>query len=84
DSSSVEEESFNQLLDYPHYTRPAELRGMNVPPVLLSGNHEVVRLWRRKQALLNTLNKRRDLLDSADLSEEDIKLMKVIKEETTI
>jgi len=48
DSSSVEEESFNQLLDYPHYTRPAELRGMNVPPVLLSGNHEVVRLWRRK------------------------------------
>ena len=84
DSSSVEEESFNQLLDYPHYTRPAELRGMNVPPVLLSGNHEVVRLWRRKQALINTLNKRRDMLDSADLSEEDIKLMKVIKEETTI
>jgi len=84
DSSSVEEESFNQLLDYPHYTRPAELRGMNVPPVLLSGNHEVVRLWRRKQALLNTLNKRRDMLDSAVLSEEDIKLMKVIKEETTI
>lgn len=84
DSSSVEEESFNQLLDYPHYTRPAELRGMNVPPVLLSGNHEVVRLWRRKQALINTLNKRRDILDSADLSEEDIKLMKVIKEETTI
>lgn len=82
DSSSVEEESFNQLLDYPHYTRPAELRGMNVPPVLLSGNHEVVRLWRRKQALINTLNKRRDMLDSADLSEEDIKLMKVIKEET--
>jgi len=84
DSSSVEEESFNQLLDYPHYTRPAELRGMNVPPVLLSGNHEVVRLWRRKQSLINTLNKRRDMLDSADLSEEDIKLMKVIKEETTI
>ncbi|MEK6714004.1 MAG: tRNA (guanosine(37)-N1)-methyltransferase TrmD [Nitrospirota bacterium] len=84
DSSSVEEESFNQLLDYPHYTRPAELRGMNVPPVLLSGNHEVVRLWRRKQALINTLNKRSDMLDSADLSEEDIKLMKVIKEETTI
>ena len=84
DSSSVEEESFNQLLDYPHYTRPAELRGMNVPPVLLSGNHEVVRLWRRKQALINTLNKRRDMLDSAVLSEEDIKLMKVIKEETTI
>lgn len=82
DSSSVEEESFNQLLDYPHYTRPAELRGMNVPPVLLSGNHEVVRLWRRKQALINTLNKRGDMLDSADLSEEDIKLMKVIKEET--
>ena len=57
---------------------------MNVPPVLLSGNHEVVRLWRRKQALINTLNKRSDMLDSADLSEEDIKLMKVIKEETTI
>ncbi len=84
DSSSIEEESFNQLLDYPHYTRPADLRGMDVPSVLLSGNHEAVRRWRRRQALLNTLNKRPDMLDIAVLSDEDNKILTEIKEESTI
>jgi len=82
DSASVEDESFNQLLDYPHYTRPARLREMDVPSVLLSGNHKVIRQWRRRQAVINTLNKRPDILDKSVLSEEDMKLLEEIKEET--
>ena len=81
DSASVEDESFNQLLDYPHYTRPAQLREMDVPSVLISGNHEVIRQWRRRQAVTNTLIKRPDILDEALLSEEDIKILEEIKEE---
>ena len=83
DRSSVEEESFNWGLDYPHYTRPHQLRGMKAPSVLLSGDHEKIRLWRRKEALLNTLKKRPDLLTSADLSDEDMSLLEKIKEESS-
>ena len=82
DSSSVEDESFNQLVDYPHYTRPARLRGMDVPLVLVSGNHEVIRQWKRWQAVNNTFDKRPDLLDETALSEEDMKILKEIKEES--
>ena len=82
DSSSVEDESFNQLLDYPHYTRPARLREMDVPSVLISGNHEVIRQWKRKQSVTNTFNKRPDMLDETVLSEEDMKILKEIKEES--
>jgi tRNA (guanine37-N1)-methyltransferase len=53
------------LLDYPHYTRPAEFRGWAVPEVLLSGNHEQIRLWRREMALQKTLRNRPDLLQSS-------------------
>ncbi len=59
------------LLDYPHYTRPAEFRGMAVPEVLVSGNHEEIRRWRRRKALEKTLRNRPDLLDRATLSTED-------------
>lgn len=59
------------LLDYPHYTRPAEFRGQAVPAVLSSGNHEEIRRWRRKQSLLKTLRNRPELLDSATLSKDD-------------
>jgi tRNA (guanine37-N1)-methyltransferase len=59
------------LLDYPHYTRPAEFRGLAVPEVLSSGNHEQIRRWRRQQALRKTLHNRPDLLDEAELSAED-------------
>lgn len=59
------------LLDYPHYTRPAEFRGQAVPAVLSSGNHEEIRRWRRKQSLLKTLHNRPELLDSATLSKGD-------------
>jgi len=68
---SVEEDSFfNGLLDYPHYTRPLELRGMKVPDILMSGHHENIRKWRKEQALRATLAKRPDLLETADLDEE--------------
>ena len=63
------------LLDYPHYTRPAEFRGMRVPEVLVSGNHEDVRRWRRRSALEKTLRNRPDLLASARLSEEERELL---------
>ncbi|HUP60507.1 MAG TPA: tRNA (guanosine(37)-N1)-methyltransferase TrmD [Thermoanaerobaculia bacterium] len=70
-AGSVEEDSFFRgLLDYPHYTRPEELRGMRVPDILLSGHHENIRKWRKEQALRATLAKRPDLLESAELDDE--------------
>lgn len=70
-SGSVEEDSFFRgLLDYPHYTRPEELRGVRVPDVLMSGHHEKIRKWRKEQALRATLEKRPDLLEAAELDDE--------------
>jgi tRNA (guanine37-N1)-methyltransferase len=66
------------LLDYPHYTRPAEFHGMVVPEALFSGNHEEIRRWRRRQALEKTLRNRPDLLDGAVLSDEDRKILNEI------
>ncbi|HKW27553.1 MAG TPA: tRNA (guanosine(37)-N1)-methyltransferase TrmD [Terriglobales bacterium] len=63
------------LLDYPHYTRPAEFRGMAVPEVLVSGDHEQIRRWRRRVALEKTLRNRPDLLQQAELSPEDQQLL---------
>jgi len=63
------------LLDYPHYTRPAEFRGMAVPEVLLGGDHSAVRRWRREQQLRKTLKNRPDLLENAALSEEDARIL---------
>jgi len=63
------------LLDYPHYTRPAEFRGMPVPEVLMGGNHEQIRKWRRRKALEKTLRNRPDLLKSEALSVADKKLL---------
>ena len=75
DSFSVPEGSAaadgSGLLDCPHYTRPAEFRGWKVPEVLLSGNHEQVRQWRRRQALEKTARRRPDLIAQAALSKED-------------
>src|SRR5271169_515039 len=67
------------MLDYPHYTRPAEFRGMPVPEVLLNGNHDEIRRWRRRKALEKTLNNRPDLLRGAELSKEDRKLLAEIE-----
>src|SRR5271168_600269 len=63
------------LLDYPHYTRPAEFRGLPVPEVLMGGDHAAVRKWRREQQLRKTLKNRPDLLEKALLSEEDRRIL---------
>ncbi len=67
------------LLDYPHYTRPAEFRGMSVPEVLVNGNHDQIRSWRRKTALAKTLRNRPDLLERVVLTAEDKELLAQIK-----
>lgn len=67
------------ILDCPHYTRPPEFRGWTVPEVLLSGNHEEIRRWRRRQALEKTWRRRPDLLASVPLSDEDRKLLEEIR-----
>ncbi len=82
-TGSVEEDSFYKgLLDYPHYTRPEEIRGMRVPEVLLSGHHEKIRRWRREQALRRTLRLRPDLLKNAELDEEAREILREIENET--
>src|SRR5213079_457057 len=76
-TGSVEEDSFFRgLLDYPHYTRPEEVRGMGVPEILMSGHHERIRRWRKEQALLATLRKRPDLLEKAELDDEARDILK--------
>jgi tRNA (guanine37-N1)-methyltransferase len=67
------------LLDYPHYTRPAEFRGLGVPEVLSSGNHEQIRRWRREQALKKTLLNRPDLLRDAELSADDRRFLRALE-----
>ena len=69
------------LLDYPHYTRPAEFRGMAVPEVLLGGDHAAVRKWRREQQLRKTLANRPDLLEGAELSDEDLRVLDRLRRE---
>jgi len=67
------------LLDYPHYTRPSEFRGVAVPEVLSSGNHDQIRKWRRRKALEKTVRNRPDLLEQVDLSSEDRKMIEEIR-----
>jgi tRNA (guanine37-N1)-methyltransferase len=69
------------LLEYPHYTRPPEYRGEGVPEVLLSGDHAKIAKWRREQSLARTLARRPDLLDKADLSEQDRKYLNELKDQ---
>ncbi|HXF84930.1 MAG TPA: tRNA (guanosine(37)-N1)-methyltransferase TrmD [Anaerolineales bacterium] len=67
------------LLEYPHYTRPAEFRGWKVPEVLLSGDHGKIEKWRREQALRRTFKRRPDLLEKAELSQEDREYIEHLK-----
>jgi tRNA (guanine37-N1)-methyltransferase len=69
------------LLDYPHYTRPAEFRGWPVPEPLMNGNHEAIRQWRRRKALEKTLRNRPDLIGRVELSAEDKRLIAQIERE---
>jgi tRNA (guanine37-N1)-methyltransferase len=82
DEGSAQADSFaDGILDWPHYTRPAEVRGLRVPEVLLSGDHGQIRRWRRKEALRATRERRPELLGRAPLSAEDARLLREIEDE---
>lgn len=82
DEQSVAQDSFSRgLLDHPHYTRPAQIAGHRVPDVLLSGHHADVRRWRRKAALVRTLDRRPELIATATLDEEERALLDEIRRE---
>jgi tRNA (guanine37-N1)-methyltransferase len=82
DEESAYRDSFGDgLLDHPHYTRPAEFLGRKVPDVLLGGNHADIDRWRRRESLKATLVKRPDLLATADLTIEDLKILEELKKE---
>ncbi len=77
---SALEDSFSQpVLEHPQYTRPRDFEGMTVPPVLLCGNHETIRRWRRGQALMRTRTRRPDLFARLELSPEDRELLEESK-----
>ena len=67
------------LLDYPHYTRPEKFRGVGIPEALMSGNHEVIKKWRRRMSLEKTLRNRPDLLEGAELSVEDERVLRKLR-----
>ena len=75
EKSAVDDSHTTGMLEYPQYTRPAEYRGWTVPEVLLSGNHAQVAKWRRKQAICRTLERRPELLDKANLSPEERRIV---------
>ena len=82
DPDGAEDDSFaSGLLEYPHYTRPAEFRGWRVPDVLLSGNHAEIARWRREQSLERTLRRRPDLLERFALTPKDKKFLAGLQEE---
>ena len=77
---AVREDSHSSgLLEYPQYTRPQAFRGWEVPQVLLSGNHAQIAKWRREQSIRRTLRRRPDLLEGADLSPEETRLLERVK-----
>ena len=81
-SDSPEEESFSDgLLEYPQYTRPRSLKGMDVPEILLNGDHAKIKAWRRRESLKATLKHRPDLLETAPLDEKDLIILDEIRKE---
>ncbi len=84
DPTGAEDDSHSMgLLEYPHYTRPPEFRGWKVPEVLLSGDHAKIEKWRREQALTRTFTKRPDMLERAELSDKDRKIVESLKSKTS-
>jgi tRNA (guanine37-N1)-methyltransferase len=80
DPTGAEDDSHSMgLLEYPHYTKPSEFRGWKVPEVLLSGDHGRIEKWRREQALIRTFRKRPDMIEKAELSKEDQKIVERLK-----
>ena len=81
--NSAKDDSFEDgLLEYPHYTRPQVFKGKNVPSVLLSGDHEKIRLWRRTESLKRTLERRPDLLKKTKLKQEDEAILAKLQKKT--
>jgi tRNA (guanine37-N1)-methyltransferase len=79
DEQSIEDESFSRgLLDFPHYTRPSAIGDLQVPDVLLSGNHAEIRRWRKRQALSRTLERRPELLMAAALDDEEREILNAL------
>ncbi|MFO7176802.1 tRNA (guanosine(37)-N1)-methyltransferase TrmD, partial [Enterococcus faecium] len=79
--ASHEDDSFSTgLLEYPHYTRPADFRGLTVPDVLLSGNHARIEAWRREQTLERTYRRRPDLLEHVELTDVDKKFLQSLRD----
>src|SRR6056297_3439560 len=81
DESKKNDSFYNGILDYPHYTRPQEFKGMEVPEILLSGNHQLVDRWRKKEALKRTYLMRPDLIENTELTQDQQELLREIKEE---
>ena len=79
DECFEEESHYNSLLEYPQYTHPAVWNGREVPEVLLSGHHQNVDKWRRKQSIKRTYERRPDMLENAELSKEDMKYIEELK-----
>jgi len=80
DPTGAEDDSHSMgLLEYPHYTRPPEFRGWQVPEVLLSGDHGKIEKWRREQAISRTFKKRPDMIEKAELSKEDQEIVERLK-----
>ena len=82
DFESAHEDSFSQdLLDHPHYTRPAEFQGLKIPEVLLSGHHENIKNWRQLEALKRTAQRRPDIIQNLELTDEELDILSSLKNE---
>ncbi|RAK11092.1 tRNA (guanine37-N1)-methyltransferase [Halanaerobium saccharolyticum] len=79
EDSSKKDSFYNGLLEHPHYTRPQKYNGLKVPDVLLSGNHQLIERWRKKESLRRTFLRRKDLLEDKKLSDQEKELLKEIK-----
>lgn len=79
EDSSKKDSFYNGLLEHPHYTRPREFKGLKVPSVLVSGNHQLIERWRKKESLKRTFLRRKDLLENKELSNLEQELLKEIK-----
>lgn len=79
ENSYSDESHFSGLLEYPQYTRPEEFMGVKIPDVLISGHHANINRWKRQEALRNTYLKRPDMLETAELTKEDIKFLEELK-----
>ncbi|MBD8035452.1 tRNA (guanosine(37)-N1)-methyltransferase TrmD [Solibacillus sp. A46] len=81
EDSHIQDSFSTGLLEHPHYTRPADFRGMKVPDILLSGNHAKIDAWREEQSFVRTLERRPDLFDALELTDKQLKLLEKIKSE---